>query len=170
MIDNTKDLVKMVKRAVVADKYLESRTSDCKPSNPKDVAGESRIPLDLIPDGPLAHIAIAFHEGATKYGKYNWRGVGVRASVYIKACRRHIGKWWNGDSQDPKTRVHHLANATACLLILLDCEINSNLDDDRPPKQDLEGLYSELESVLAHLNEMHKDKSPKHYTERNKND
>lgn len=138
---------------------------EAKPTNPKEAAGAGRIPLHLIPDGPQAIISMAFYEGATKYGAYNWRASGVRASTYVSALRRHVSKWWNGENVDPKTKVHHLANAAACLIILIDAELQGKLNDDRPPKQDLDKLYNDLKSVQEHLTELHGHLSPVHHTE-----
>lgn len=137
-----------------------------KDTNPKEAIGQSKIPLHLIPDGPLAHTAMAFFEGGLKYGPYNWRVAGVRASTYVSAVRRHINKWWNGHDTDPHSNVHHLGNAIAGLIILLDAELQDMLNDDRPPKQGLETLYSDLETVMTHLKELHKDKNPPNYTEK----
>lgn len=122
-----------------------------KETNPKEAVGSTRLPLHLIPDGPLGHVSLAFYEGAVKYEAYNWRTAGVRASTYVAAARRHIGKWWNGDDCDPDTKVHHLANAAACLMIMLDAEIQGKLNDDRPVRQDLQNLYKDLAGVQQHL-------------------
>lgn len=122
-----------------------------KETNPKEAAGSTRLPLHLIPDGPLAKVSLAFYEGAVKYTAYNWRVAGVRASTYVAAARRHLGKWWNGDDTDPVSRVHHLANATACLMIIMDAEIQGMLNDDRPTKQDLQSLYEGLAATQKHI-------------------
>lgn len=127
--------------------------SDTKDTNPKDAVATGRIPLHLIPDGALAWVAMAFHEGATKYDPFNWRTAGVRASTYVAGARRHISKWFNRVDYDEKSHVHHLANAIAGLMIVLDAEVQGLLTDDRPPKQDLEKLYKQLEEVQAHLTE-----------------
>lgn len=140
--------------------------SDTKSTNPKEAIGSTKLPLQLIPDAAMAHVSMAFYEGATKYGSYNWRVAGVRASTYVAAARRHLSKWWNGDDYDPKTKVHHLANAAACCMILLDAEVQKMLNDDRPPKQDLEGLYEHLLKVQEHLTKMHADMNPKHCMEK----
>lgn len=136
-----------------------------KDSNPKEGIGATRIPFHLLPDGPLALVAMAFYEGGLKYGPYNWRFAGVRASTYVAAVRRHISKWFNGHNTDPTSRVHHLANAIAGLMILLDAELQGKLNDDRPPRQDLEDLYGELEKTMAHLTELYGDVKPPNYTE-----
>lgn len=136
-----------------------------KDSNPKEGIGATRIPFHLLPQGPLALVAMAFYEGGLKYGPYNWRFAGVRASTYVAAVMRHITKWFNGHDHDPTSRVHHLANAIAGLMIVLDAEMQGKLNDDRPPKQDLEKVYGELEKVMAHLSGLYGDMNPPNYTE-----
>lgn len=124
---------------------------ETKDTNPKEAVGDTKVPLALVPDVALMHVAAAFAEGALKYGAYNWRVAGVRAGTYKSAAERHLKKWWNGERTDPKSRVHHLANAAACCLILLDAEVQEMLNDDRPPKQDMTAAIAEIEATLAHL-------------------
>lgn len=135
-----------------------------KPSNPKEAIGDTKLNLSLVPDTAHMYLASAFTEGALKYGSYNWRAAGVRASTYVAACRRHLAKWWNGEEFDPKTKVHHLANAMACLAIILDAKLVSKLNDDRPPVADINGLIESLEGTVAHLKEMSKGLNPHHHT------
>ena len=106
-----------------------------KPSNPKDIAAFNKAPLHLVPGSFKAMTALALAEGALKYGSNNWRVAGVRASVYKSALERHMDKWWNGENCDPETGVPHLANAAACLAVLIDALAQDNLHDDRPPAQ-----------------------------------
>lgn len=135
-----------------------------KPSNPKEAIGDTKLNLSLVPDTAHMYLASAFTEGALKYGSYNWRAAGVRASTYVAACRRHLSKWWNGEEIDPKTQVHHLANAMACLAIILDAKLVGKLNDDRPPVANINGLIESLEGTVAHLKEMSKGLTPHHYT------
>jgi hypothetical protein len=130
--------------------------------NPKQAAGSARSPLRFVPDTILFYLSQAFAEGALKYGSFNWRRSTVVASTYKEACLRHISKWWNGEDKDKKTKVHHLANAAACIAILLDAELNGTLDDDRPPALDLGPLVKETERVLAHLKKMSEGLNPTH--------
>jgi hypothetical protein len=111
---------------------------ETKPTNPKDIIGSGKLPLGLVPDTLLTEAAIAFLEGASKYGRYNWRIAGVRTSIYREAMQRHMIKWWNGEDRDPKTRVKHLASVIACAGILLDAELCGKLTDDRPPRAPIE--------------------------------
>jgi hypothetical protein len=124
--------------------------ADHKETNPKDGAATTRLQLDLFPDSARAYGALAFVEGDQKYGAYNWRVAGVRASVYVAALGRHMAKWWAGEDCDPATHVPHLANAIACIAVLIDATEQGNMVDDRPPAQPTE-LYSRFEEVVRHL-------------------
>lgn len=135
-----------------------------KPTNPKDAVGSGKLPLNLVPDSARAYMALAFLEGALKYGTANWRIAGVRASIYRAALDRHIMKWWNGEWADPKTRVPHLANALACIAILLDAELVGKLTDDRPPRARLPELIDGMDGIVAHLKEIFGTHNPRHYT------
>lgn len=140
---------------------------DTKDTNPKDAIGATKAPLGLVPSTLIASAAHAFLEGALKYGRYNWRISGVKASVYYDALNRHISKWWNGQNYDPKTRVHHLDNAIACLGILRDAELYGCLTDDRPPCPDPDKyaeLIDQMADHIAFLKQEFGDIAPKHYT------
>lgn len=137
---------------------------DSKDTNPKDAIGSTKLSFGLVPDTLSTFAALAFTEGATKYGSYNWRVAGVRASIYRDALERHLKKWWNGEEVDPKTGVSHLASVIACAGIILDAALVGKLTDDRPPKAPMGELIDSMEAKVAHLKELHKDKNPKHQT------
>lgn len=142
-------------------------TSDTKETNPKDAIAGKKLDMGLVPDILVEGAAEAFLEGALKYGRFNWRIAGVRASVYHAALRRHVSKWWNGQNHDKLTRVHHLKNAAACIAILLDAEMHGKLEDDRPPCPDPDAMaraIDEADTVIAHLQHLFKDHKPKQYT------
>lgn len=122
-----------------------------KASNPKDAQASNRLPLDLVPDTVEVYAALAFAEGAAKYGAYNWRTAGVRASVYHAALKRHLAKWHNGERADQKTGVPHLASVIACAGILLDAELCGKLTDDRPPPAPLANLIDGMELLAESL-------------------
>lgn len=138
--------------------------SATKPSNPKDVIGSAKLPLELQPDTIEAEVALAYLEGALKYGRYNWRVAGVRASIYRAAMRRHMMQWWNGEDRDQKTRVKHLASIIASAGILLDAELCGKLNDDRPPSAPITALLDAQAEIVAHLKELFKAHSPHQYT------
>jgi hypothetical protein len=138
-----------------------------KPTNPKDLIGSSKLDLGLVPDTLVIAAATAFLEGSLKYGRFNWRALGVSADTYHAACRRHLAKWWNGQDYDKRTRVHHLANAVACLTIILDAELYGKLTDDRPPCPDPDAMADLIDSsggVIGHLKGLFADHSPHQYT------
>jgi hypothetical protein len=103
-----------------------------KPSNPKDIIGSDKLPLDLVPGTTKAYLALGHMEGHLKYGLVNWREAGVRPSIYLAALERHIEKFKAGEWEDPVTQVPHLANALACVSIMVDAAHSGKLEDDRP--------------------------------------
>lgn len=138
-----------------------------KPTNPKDIIGSTKIDLGNVPDSMRVHAAAAFLEGALKYGRFNWRIAGVRASIYHAALIRHVAKWWAGQDRDPVTRVRHLANALACIAIILDAEIYGKLNDDRPPCPDPDAMARLIDGQsvnIAFLKALFKTYNPKQYT------
>ncbi len=139
-------------------------TEGAKMSNPKELIGDTKTPLALVPDIIAIEASMAFLEGALKYGRFNWRAMGVKASTYKSAIERHIGKWWNGEDRDKKTRVKHLASAIACLGIILDAELCGKLNDDRPPKAPLDKRLEEQQDTIKHLKELFKDCDPHQWT------
>lgn len=110
----------------------------CKPAypdgNPKTAIGATKVPLHLVPPSATHYTALAFKDGAAKYGPYNWREKGVSASVYYAAAKRHIDAWWDGEDLSPDALVHHLGHVMACCAIVLDAMSIGKLNDDRPPK------------------------------------
>lgn len=147
----------------VADIKLPAKT-ESKPTNPKDLIGSTKLPTNLVPSTLGVYATMAFAEGASKYGAYNWREAGVRASIYKAAHDRHMEKWWNGEECDPVTKVPHLASAIACVAILADAKLCGKLTDDRPPAADMPGLIAQAEEVVKHLYALHADKNPRHWT------
>ena len=135
---------------------------ETKDTNPKDGAATSRLDMTLVPQSSIAYAALAFTEGALKYGAVNWRVAGVRASVYVAACLRHLFKWYNGEEVDPKTGVPHLANALACLAVLVDAYEIGKLHADRPPRQNLGDLLTRFEGKVRDLQQQLKNPPPRY--------
>lgn len=138
-----------------------------KPSNPKDVIGSRKAPFDLVPSTTELMAVEAHLEGALKYGRYNWRIAGVRASVYYNATQRHLKKWWNGQNSDPMTRINHLKSVLGCIGIMLDADLYGKLEDDRPPCPDPDAMaraIDALEERVAYLKVLFQDHKPKQFT------
>ena len=136
-----------------------------KDTNPKDAIGMTKLPVHLVPDTAIAYMALAFLEGALKYGKYNWRVAGVRWSIYEDAFERHRMKVANGEWADPKTGVPHLASMMACLAIILDAHTCGMLTDDRPPScLQVSSLIDSMAGDVARLKDVFKEFNPHQYT------
>jgi hypothetical protein len=131
--------------------------------NPKDLVGTGKLPLHLWPTTATAMGCIALLNGALKYGRSNWRVVGVRASIYVDACQRHLAAWFEGRECDEEG-VPHLSSALACLAILVDAEAAGKLKDDRQVSGGHAEIVNRLTPHVERLRALHASKSPKHYT------
>jgi len=116
-----------------ADELHQNKES-IKPTNPKDALAINKAPMSTLPTGPMYEVALAMLEGARKYGRHNYRVVGVKASVYYDAAIGHLTSWWEGEEVDPASGIHHLGKAQACLAVIRDGMMMENWVDDRPPK------------------------------------
>ncbi len=105
-----------------------------KSTNPKDALAINKAPLSTLPTGPMYEVALAMLEGARKYGRHNYRVMGVKASVYYDAAMGHLTAWWEGEDIDPGSGIHHLGKAMACLAVVRDGMMMENWIDDRPPR------------------------------------
>jgi len=135
-----------------------------KDSNPKDAIGIKKVPFSTVSATVVAEIGLAMLEGGRKYGRHNYRKIGVRASVYYDAFMRHITAWWEGENIDPDSGLNHLTKAMACLVVLKDAINVNNWVDDRPPKVK-EGWVQELNKKAEEIIERYPNaKEP--YTEK----
>lgn len=135
-----------------------------KAENPKDSIGATKVPLHLVSPIAKAFAAIAHYLGNVKYGCWNWRAGGARASIYRAALERHMDRWWSGEENDPADGTPHLANALACINILIETQYMGKLIDDRPPSVSLDAAYKMVEDLMPLIRERYKDKDPKHWT------
>jgi hypothetical protein len=139
-------------------------TDDTKQTNPKDIVGSGKAPLELCPDTLRVAAGMCFLEGALKYGRYNWRVAGVRASIYYAAAGRHLAAWWNGEDTDPDSNLPHLWKAAACLAVLIDAGEMDKLTDDRPPRAPVEEMLKRLLPTVSELQQRYGDRRPYQYT------
>jgi hypothetical protein len=138
--------------------------TELKPTNPKDLIGSGKLPLHLWPVTATALGSLGLLDGMLKYGRSNFRAVGVRASIYYDAASRHLNAWFEGEGVDPDSGLPHLAHALACLAIIVDAEAAGKLNDDRMHPGGYRELINSLTPHVARLKEVHADKSPQHYT------
>ncbi len=126
--------------------------SNTKPSNPKDNLGIKKVYYSVIPWNVVTELGLALLEGARKYGRHNYRQIGVRGSVYFDACFRHMLAWWEGEDIDPDSGLSHVTKAIATLTVLRDSMMNNNWEDDRPPKLDPSWIKELNERVVELMN------------------
>lgn len=137
-----------------------------KQTNPKDSVATNKLPSHLVSPIVKAYQAIAHFLGNVKYGAWNFRVAGARASVYKAAMERHIDAWWEGEDTDPTDGTPHLANALACINILIEAKHSGGLIDDRPPSRagELAKVRAEFEALMPLIRERYAGKNPRHYT------
>ena len=126
-----------------------------KDTNPKTVFGDAKAPLSTVPMPIIYELALAMLEGALKYGRHNYRMLGIRHSTYYDAACRHLTAWWEGEDIDPDSGLPHLTKAMACLAILRDAQMLGLAVDDRPPSHP-----NGWQEQLAKKAQMIKDKYP----------
>lgn len=146
---------------VNADSDAAAGTSS-KPSNPKDLCGVRKAPMSTVSAAVMAEVGVAMLEGAAKYGRHNYRAVGVRSSVYYDATMRHLMDWWEGVDIDPESGIHHVTKAITSLVVLRDAMIQGMATDDRPPRS--AEFYGRLNQLAGEIMDRHADKTPQHYT------
>lgn len=137
-------------------------TGGSKLSNPKDIIGVRKAPLSCVPMNVIAEIGVGMLEGATRYGRHNYRAVGVRSSVYFDATMRHLVAYWEGEDVDPDSGVNHLAKALTSLVVWRDAQMQGMCEDDRPPRS--APFYTDLNARAGAVVDRNADKTPHHYT------
>lgn len=135
---------------------------DCKQSNPKDAVGVRKAPLSVVPMNVIVEIGIGMLEGTCKYGRHNYRAVGVRSSVYFDATMRHLIAYWEGEDDDPDSKMSHIAKALTSLVVWRDAQMQGKCEDDRPPCS--KPFYAEMNAKAGEIIDKHADKNPRHYT------
>ena len=135
-----------------------------KDTNPKDAIGETKTPLSLLSPVAKAHWSLAQLVGKAKYGGWNWRAAGVKASIYLDAIDRHRDGFLSGETHDPVDGTHHLGNIMACCAIILDAEAAGKLIDDRPPSVDHRPTYAFVEALIPQVKAKYAHLEPHHYT------
>lgn len=137
----------------------QRRATDTKPTNPKDACGIKKAPISTVSGAFMMAVGAAMLEGGLKYGRHNYRRVGVRASVYVDALVRHMISYWEGEDIDPDSGVHHVIKAAACAAVLYDAIVTGKFTDDRPPKLP-KGWLEELNKKAGALVEKYPNPKP----------
>lgn len=133
-----------------------------KPTNPKDIVGIRKTPFSVIPWTVLSEVGVGMLEGACKYGRHNYREMGVRASVYFDATMRHLVSWWEGEDIDTDSGLSHITKAICSLVVLRDAMIQNKFEDDRAPSSI--PFFNDLNAKAAAIIDKYADRKPYHYT------
>lgn len=139
------------KRCDFCFELVKVDTMNVKPSNPKDALGVTKHPFSTMSQTVSAEVGVAMLEGALKYGRHNYRVIGVKGSIYFDAALRHLTRWWEGQNLDPDSGLSHVTKAIASLYVLRDAMIQGKFNDDRPPPAP-EGFFRELDEHVRSLN------------------
>jgi hypothetical protein len=135
-----------------------------KPTNPKDAIGSDKLPLHLWPATASILGCLGLLDGACKYGRSNFRAIGVRASIYVDAAKRHIDAWMEGEDDDLDSGVHHLGHALASLAILVEAIAKGNLTDDRNYPTEHRAWVERYTPMVKKIKARYAGRTVKHYT------
>jgi len=100
-------------------------------TNLKTAAAAKKARLSDVPPVALFALGAAMSDGATKYGRFNFRETGSTSSVFYDAMMRHLADWYSGEDCADDSKVNHLGHIMASCAILLDCQLHGKLNDDR---------------------------------------
>jgi len=100
-------------------------------ANLKTAAAINKPRVSDVPPVALFALGAAMSDGATKYGRFNWRKTGSTSSVFYDAMIRHLVDWYNGEDYAHDSNVHHLGHVMASCAIILDSAAQNSLNDDR---------------------------------------
>ena len=125
--------------------------SKVKDTNPKDSIGVTKMSMSVLPMQVIGEVSIALLEGALKYGRHNYRPMGVRTTVYVDATFRHLMAFMEGENIDPDSGLCHVTKAIASLVVLRDSMLTGNCVDDRAPKVGNSEWMKELNAKVKML-------------------
>lgn len=152
-------------RKIIAARAATMVDPTMKDINPKDAIAADKMPLHLWPESATILGCLALLDGASKYGRANWRGTEVLWSVYFSAARRHMLKMICGEDADEDSGLPHEAHILACWAIILDARVAGTLVDDRDYKgAGVLKLLKDMTPMVKKIKATHADKKPKHWT------
>lgn len=126
--------------------------------NPKQIYGDKKPPLSLVPLSALIAGTMAFYDGAGKYGKLNWRENPVEAMTYVEAILRHTLLFANGEDVARDSGVLNLGGVIASAGLLVDAQANGCMIDNRIKSQVNCDLLHEAEALLERLKAQHAER------------
>jgi len=131
--------------------------------NPKLAIGNIALPMTLLSPITIATGCLGKLNGKLKYGGSNYIGTKVIMSTYMDAIARHFAKIQLGEDVDSVDNVPHWGAIIANIDIILSAKAAGTLIDDRLRSDGQLEAIKELVPLVRSLQELHKDKNPKHY-------
>ena len=132
--------------------------------NPKAAQGTAKLPLHLWPAIATAYGSIALTNGGMRYGYGNYKASPISMSIYLAAILRHTYALIENQEFDEVDGTPHIGAILANCAIILEARAVGTLVDDRPMTG---GYLKEAAALTGHLHrlqEMYKDRSPRHFT------
>lgn len=128
------------------------------PANPKQLFGDKKPDLRLLPlTAQLAQWG-AHKDGANKYGPFNWRENPVEANTYVNAAKRHLELFAAGEDFARDTGVDNLGAVMACCAILIDARSHDTLIDNRfKSPVDCDALHN-AEDIVSYLRDLQEER------------
>lgn len=115
------------------DRVIGLKNADGKVGiNPKDRIGATKLDYTLVPSTAYSAMTLAFMDGATKYGPYNWRVEPIQIRTYLAAMMRHIQDVLESEEVAPDSLIDHLGHVMSGAGILIDAISFGTVIDDRP--------------------------------------
>lgn len=88
-------------------------------TSPIDKRDDGKDRWDLLPIGPVRSVVRVLTWSTGQYPEGNWQHVSRPRDRYYAATMRHVTSWFDGEVNDPKSGLPHLAHAVCSLLFLL---------------------------------------------------
>jgi hypothetical protein len=145
------------------EETFEENSEENSEENPKLAIGNVALPMTLLSPLTIATGCLGKLNGKLKYGGSNYIGTKVIMSTYMDAIARHFAKIQLGEDVDSVDGVPHWGAIIANIDIILSAKAAGTLIDDRLRSDGQLEAIKELVPLVKSLQELHKDKNPKHY-------
>ena len=155
---------------VQANTVKDSLGVSLEASNPKAANGAAKLPLHLWSPLATAYGSVALENGGLRYGYGNYKATPVKMSIYLAAMLRHIYAFMENQEFDEVDGTPHLGAILANCAIILEARAVGTLVDDRPITGGYVKESAELTKHVNRLQEMYKDRNPRHYTVKDNKD
>ncbi len=132
-------------------------------NNPKAQIGSKSLPITMLSPLVCALGSLGKLNGMLKYGGCNYIGTNVVLSIYLDAIRRHLDKIIMGENCDAVDGVPHFGAILANIDIIVSAQAAGTLIDDRLRCDGQLEAVAALTPLVASLQDLHKNKQPKHY-------